>query len=58
MILNWSTDSSGDRTLEDLDKLYQILLNYDNLKHRIERTNLALRSLVKSDSFSATNFLM
>jgi hypothetical protein len=57
-IFSWWTDSNGDRTLEGLDELYQILLNYDKLKHGIEKTNLRLQSLVKPESLSATIFLM
>lgn len=53
----WSTDSNGNRTLEDLDKLYLILLNYDKFKHRIEKTNLLLLNLVKPESVTTNIFI-
>lgn len=57
MILIWSTDSNAHRTSEVLDGLYRMLLNYDNFKHRIEKTNLLLLNLVKPESVTTNIFL-
>ena len=55
--LLWSRDSDAQRTSQ-LETMYQILLNYDRYKFKLERLQRTLANVVKPQDFDTTDFVM
>ena len=53
----WSRDSDTQRTSQ-LETMYQILLNYDRYKFKLERLQRTLANVVKPQDFDTTDFVM
>lgn len=42
---------------EIIDKLYEVLINYDRLKYKVDRTKLLLQNIVKPEGFTEIVFI-
>lgn len=53
----WSRDSNTQRT-SDPDIVYQLLLNYDSYKLKLDRMKRTLRYIVKPPDFDGSDFVI
>lgn len=42
---------------EIIDKLYEVLINYDRLKYKVDKTRVLLENIVKPDGFGEIVFI-